>query len=47
MSRRMPSPVPLLAQKAQRGRAVVYSLAYGDQPALICELVELGAGQRL
>jgi len=30
---------PLLAQQARRA-GVVYSLAYGDQPALICELVD-------
>jgi len=30
---------PLLAQKAKEA-GVVYSLAYGDQPALICELVD-------
>ncbi|MSO75934.1 MAG: flagellar biosynthesis protein FlgA [Alphaproteobacteria bacterium] len=30
---------PLLAQKAAEA-GVVYSLAYGDQPALICELVD-------
>jgi|AGTN01.1.fsa_nt_gi Predicted homoserine dehydrogenase len=30
---------PLLAARA-RGRGRVYSLAYGDQPALICELVD-------
>jgi predicted homoserine dehydrogenase-like protein len=30
---------PLLAQEA-RSAGVVYSLAYGDQPALICELVD-------
>ena len=30
---------PLLAQKAAEA-GVVYSMAYGDQPALICELVE-------
>jgi predicted homoserine dehydrogenase-like protein len=30
---------PLLAQKAQRA-GVVYSLAWGDQPALICEHVD-------
>ncbi len=30
---------PLLARKA-RAAGVVYSLAYGDQPALICELVD-------
>jgi predicted homoserine dehydrogenase-like protein len=30
---------PLLAQEA-RHAGVVYSLAYGDQPALICELVD-------
>jgi len=30
---------PLLAEEA-RGRGVVYSLAYGDQPALTCELVD-------
>jgi predicted homoserine dehydrogenase-like protein len=30
---------PLLAEEA-RSRGVVYSLAYGDQPALTCELVD-------
>ncbi|MCX8005809.1 MAG: SAF domain-containing protein, partial [Burkholderiaceae bacterium] len=30
---------PLLAQRA-REAGIVYSLAYGDQPALICELVD-------
>jgi predicted homoserine dehydrogenase-like protein len=30
---------PLLAERA-RAAGVVYSLAYGDQPALICELVD-------
>src|SRR5690349_19179204 len=30
---------PLLAKKAQEA-GVVYSLAYGDQPALICDLVD-------
>ena len=30
---------PLLAQKAESA-GVVYSLAYGDQPALICEMVD-------
>ena len=30
---------PLLAQRAQEA-GVVYSLAYGDQPALICDLVD-------
>jgi len=30
---------PLLAQKA-REAGVIYSLAYGDQPALICDLVD-------
>jgi len=30
---------PLLAEKARR-KGVVYSLAYGDQPALTCELVD-------
>jgi len=30
---------PLLARKAQEA-GVVYSLAYGDQPAIICELVD-------
>jgi predicted homoserine dehydrogenase-like protein len=30
---------PLLAQRA-RAAGIVYSLAYGDQPALICELVD-------
>jgi predicted homoserine dehydrogenase-like protein len=32
---------PLLAERAAAA-GVVYSLAYGDQPALICELVEWG-----
>jgi predicted homoserine dehydrogenase-like protein len=32
---------PLLARKAQEA-GVVYSLAYGDQPALICEMVDWG-----
>jgi predicted homoserine dehydrogenase-like protein len=32
---------PLLAARA-RERGVVYSMAYGDQPALICELVDWG-----
>ena len=30
---------PLLAERARRA-GIVYSLAYGDQPALICELVD-------
>lgn len=30
---------PLLARRAQQA-GVVYSLAYGDQPALVCELVD-------
>ncbi len=30
---------PLLAQRA-REAGIVYSLAYGDQPALICEMVD-------
>lgn len=30
---------PLLAQRA-RSKGVVYSMAYGDQPAIICELVD-------
>jgi predicted homoserine dehydrogenase-like protein len=30
---------PLLARKAQQ-KGVIYSLAYGDQPAMICELVD-------
>jgi predicted homoserine dehydrogenase-like protein len=30
---------PLLAEEARR-KGVVYSLAYGDQPALVCELVD-------
>jgi len=30
---------PLLAEEARAG-GVVYSLAYGDQPALVCELVD-------
>ena len=35
---------PLLAERAAAA-GVVYSLAYGDQPALICELAEWGPGQ--
>ena len=35
----MRSSGPLLARRAQAA-GVVYTLAYGDQPALICELVE-------
>ncbi|MGH6809416.1 MAG: Gfo/Idh/MocA family oxidoreductase, partial [Ensifer adhaerens] len=30
---------PILAEKA-RANGVIYSMAYGDQPALICELVD-------
>src|SRR5439155_3561067 len=30
---------PLLAERARKA-GVVYSLAYGDQPALICEMVD-------
>jgi predicted homoserine dehydrogenase-like protein len=30
---------PLIAERA-RARGVVYSMAYGDQPAIICELVD-------
>jgi predicted homoserine dehydrogenase-like protein len=30
---------PLLARRA-REAGIVYSLAYGDQPALICEMVD-------
>ena len=30
---------PLLAHRA-REAGIVYSLAYGDQPALICEMVD-------
>ena len=30
---------PILAEKARR-KGVIYSMAYGDQPALICELVD-------
>ncbi len=30
---------PLLARRAQQA-GIVYSLAYGDQPALICEMVD-------
>jgi predicted homoserine dehydrogenase-like protein len=30
---------PLLAERARRA-GIVYSLAYGDQPALVCELVD-------
>jgi predicted homoserine dehydrogenase-like protein len=32
---------PILAEKA-RQKGVIYSMAYGDQPALICELVDWG-----
>jgi hypothetical protein len=32
---------PLLA-RARRAAGIVYSLAYGDQPALICEMVDWG-----
>lgn len=32
---------PLLAEEA-RAKGVVYSLAYGDQPALTCELIDWG-----
>ena len=38
-SRPMRSPGPLLARKA-KAAGVVYSLAWGDQPALICEHVD-------
>ena len=31
---------PLLARGGARRPACVYSMAYGDQPALICELVD-------
>ena len=34
---------PLLAEEA-RAAGVVYSLAYGDQPALVCELVDWARG---
>lgn len=34
---------PLLARRAQEA-GVVYSLAYGDQPALICDLVDWARG---
>ena len=37
---------PLLARRAQAA-GVVYTLAYGDQPALICELVEWARLSRL
>lgn len=30
---------PLLARRA-REAGIIYSMAYGDQPALICELVD-------
>ena len=30
---------PILAKKA-RAKGLVYSMAYGDQPAFICELVD-------
>ncbi|NRP21569.1 hypothetical protein LPJGGPFB_04828 [Ensifer adhaerens] len=30
---------PILAEKA-RAKGLIYSMAYGDQPALICELVD-------
>ena len=35
---------PLLARRA-REAGIVYSLAYGDQPALVCELVDWARGQ--
>ena len=35
----MRSPGPLLARRAAQA-GIVYSLAYGDQPALICEMVD-------
>ena len=37
---------PLLARKA-RAAGVVYSLAWGDQPALICEHVDWARAARL
>ena len=37
---------PLLAQRAAKA-GVIYSLAYGDQPALICELVDWARASRL
>ena len=37
---------PLLAQRA-RAAGIVYSLAYGDQPSLICELVDWARENRL
>lgn len=30
---------PLLARRAKEA-GIIYSMAYGDQPALICELVD-------
>ena len=35
----VPLAGPLLARKA-REAGIVYSLAYGDQPALVCEMVD-------
>ena len=36
---------PLLAERATKA-GLVYSLAYGDQPALICEMVDWAQGRR-
>jgi len=36
---------PALAARA-RAKGLVYSMAYGDQPALICELVDRAGDQR-
>ncbi len=37
---------PLLVEEARKA-GVVYSLAYGDQPALTSEMVDLGACHRI
>jgi predicted homoserine dehydrogenase-like protein len=37
---------PLLARRAQEA-GIVYSLAYGDQPALICEMVDWARARAL
>ena len=39
MSKPTRSPAPYLARKA-RAANVIYSMAYGDQPALIAEMVD-------
>ena len=38
---------PVLAARATRSAGIVYSMAYGDQPALVCRAGRLGARLRL